>query len=89
MITTAFINLAYTLVSTIVSWFPNGSGFPAEVHTAMQYFGEYLGVLDALVPVSTLATAVGIVFTVEITIFGYKTLKSLVSHVPFIGGRGV
>jgi hypothetical protein len=89
MITTGLMNLAYYVVQLILSLFPADSGFPEEVHNAMIYFGGYLGILDVLVPIDTLATAVGLVFTIELTIFGYKTVKSLISHVPFVGGKGV
>jgi len=88
MITSAFIDLAYSGLSTLIGWFPMGTGLPIEVHTAVAGLGSYLGLLDALVPISTLATVVGLVFVLELLIFGFKTLKWLGSHIPFVGGRG-
>jgi len=88
MITTAIINLAYYVVNMLLSILPNGTGLPTEMHTAVTVLGGYVGVTDALLPVTTLATCVSIVVTIELVIFGYKTVKSLLTHVPFVGGRG-
>jgi len=87
MITTAFINIAFFIIDGVISLFPVGGAFPQAVHDAVTSIGGYAGILSPLVPLPTLATCVGIVFTVEITIFGYKSLKSFLSHIPFIGGR--
>jgi len=88
MITTAIINLAYYVVNAVLSWLPDGTGYPADVHTAVTFLGSLVGVTDALFPVTTLAQCIGILISVEILIFGYKTIKSFLSHVPFVGGRG-
>lgn len=88
MIGDIFVNIAYWLASTIIGFFPTSTGFPPEVHTAAVALGGYLGMLSPLVPIGTLATCVGIAFTVEIAVFGFRTLKWVVSHVPFIGGKG-
>jgi hypothetical protein len=88
MITTSIINLGYALVSAIIGIFPAGSGFPDSVHTAAASLGQYFKLLDPLIPTGTMITVLSIVFTVELAIFGFKTMKWLVSHIPFIGGRG-
>jgi hypothetical protein len=88
MITTAIVNLGYLLVSGIISIFPAGAGFPTAVHTALQSLGAYFQLLDPLVPTGQMITVLTIVFGVELAIFGFKTLKWLISHIPFVGGRG-
>jgi len=89
MITTAIVNLGYLLISVVISVFPPGTGFPASVHTAAQAIGGYFDLLDPLIPTSTMLTVILLAFSVEIAIFGFKTLKWLISHIPFVGGRGV
>jgi len=88
MLTTGIIYLGYGLVSLILGIFPAGGTFPASLHNATQALGGYLHILDPLVPISTLLTCLTLVFSVEIALFGFKTFKWLVSHIPFIGGRG-
>lgn len=88
MITTAIINLGYFLISGIIGALPTSSGFSPDVISAAHTVGGYFGMFSSLVPMTTLATAVALVFSVEIAIFGWKTLKSIVSHLPQIGGSG-
>lgn len=88
MIPNAFINLAYFLVTSIIGVFPTGSGFPASIHTGAIYIGGYLGMIDALVPIYALVPVMALLFGFEIAVFGFKTLKWIISHIPFIGGRG-
>lgn len=88
MITEFFLKIPYFFLSWLISVFPLSTGFPVEVHEAATALGGYLGILDPLVPIETLTTVVGILFSVEIAIFGFKTLKWLMSHVPGIGGKG-
>jgi len=88
MITEFFLRLPYIFLNWLISLFPPSTGFPEEVLDAAHVLGGYLGILDPLVPLDTLAVVVGIVFSVELGIFGFKTLKWLFSHVPLIGGRG-
>jgi len=88
MITTAFIDLAYAVLSGLISILPAGGVLPTAVHTATTTLGGYLGALDPILPISTLATTVGIAFAVELGIYGFRTLKWVLSHIPFIGGKG-
>jgi len=88
MIITPFVNFAYFLINGFISWFPQGSGLPQEVHDASIWLGGYLALINDLVPVAVLATVTGTVFLVEITLYGFRTLKWVFSHVPQIGGRG-
>jgi len=88
MITEFFLRLPYLFLNWLISLFPVSTGFPPEVLEASHVLGGYLGILGPLVPLDTLAVCVAIVFSVEVSIFGFKTLKWLFSHVPLIGGRG-
>jgi len=88
MLSTFILDVAFASLAGIINWFPVGTGLPTEVHTAVSALGAYLGLLDALVPISTLTTVVGLVFVLEIIIFGFKSLKWIGSHIPFVGGRG-
>lgn len=88
MITTAFINIAYTLLNGSLNLLPAGGDFPTAVHTAATSLGSYLGLLSPLVPLSTLGTVLSLVIGIELALYGFRTLKWLGSHIPFIGGKG-
>lgn len=88
MILSAVINLAYYLISSIVNVFPVSSGFTSEATNAIHSIAGYLFIWDPLVPISTLATVVGLVFALEIGVFTFKTIKWIMSHVPMVGGKG-
>jgi len=88
MITEFFLKLPLLFLSWLIGLFPLSTGFPQDVHTAASSLGGYLGILSPLVPLDTLATVVGLVFAVELSIFAFKTFKWLFSHVPIIGGKG-
>lgn len=88
MITGAIINLAYVLLSGIVSLFPTSQGFPADALASAHTIGGYAGIFNPVISLSTLAATLGIVFSVEIAIFGFKSTKWIISHIPFIGGKG-
>lgn len=87
MITSAIISMAALLIEKVLSWFPASTGFPAEVETAFSSLGEYVKLFDSLVPISTLAICLSLVFGTEIIIFGFRSVKWLISHIPFIGGK--
>lgn len=88
MITTAFINLGYNIIAGFISLFPSGGGFPTAWHTAIEALGGYLHILDPLVPISILLSCVLFLFTVEVAIFGFKTFRWIMGHVPLVGGKG-
>lgn len=87
MITDALINLAYSVVSGIINLFPAGGTFPAEVHTASTAIGQYFTLLSPIIPISTVATVISLIFTIEIAIFSFKTLRWLMTYIPFVGGK--
>ena len=85
MITTAIIYTAYYVLGFFVEIFPRSDGFPSEVATAFSTLGGYVGMLDPLVPISTLATCISILIAMELIIFAFKTLTWIFSKVPIIG----
>jgi len=88
MITTAFIDFGYFLLNGIISLFPSSVGFPQAAHDAMAGLGGYVGIWTPILPMATLLTVITLVFSVEIGIFGFKTGKWVISHIPWIGGKG-
>jgi len=78
----------YFFINGLISIFPSGSPFGADVHSAFATLGSYFGVMDSFVPISTLLNCLLLVFAVEIAIFGFKTLKWIISFIPMIGGKG-
>jgi len=67
---------------------PQSAGFSDSVVSAFSTMSGYVQILNTLLPLSTLALVLSVVITLDIAIFGFKTLNWLVSHLPFVGGRG-
>ena len=87
MIFSGFVYVATFILTMITAVLPTGTGFPPEVQSAFTQMGGYVGMLNTLLPLSTLATVVAIVFATDLIIFGFKTFRWLISHVPFVGGH--
>jgi len=87
MIITLLLNIAYYLVSAILFFFPLGDGFPSEVIDAFTYFGQQTTMIQPIFPFDTLATVLGLTFLLEASIFGFKALRWIISHIPWIGGH--
>jgi len=88
MIFTSFVYLAAYVLGFIVDILPSSTGFPSDVQTAFNTMGGYVQLLDTLLPIGTLAIVLGILVSVDVAIFGFKTFKWLVSYIPFVGGKG-
>jgi len=82
------LQTVYNFISFIIGLFPVGTCFPTEVHSAFTTLGSYVGIIDVFVSLDTLLWCLTFVFSVEIIIFGFKTIKWVISHIPFIGGKG-
>lgn len=87
MITALFL-LVFSFLSFLIGLFPTGGGFPSEIHSAVGTLGGYVGLMDVFIPVSVIAWCLTFIFGIEIAIFGFKTVKWLVGHLPFLGGHG-
>jgi len=88
MIGDIFLNFVYVVVASLIGFLPQSQGFPETFHQAMLGIGGYFGMFSPLIPIDILLTCVTIIFTVEIAVFGFRTLKWVISHLPMIGGRG-
>jgi len=85
MITSAFLYLASVTLGLILAVFPASTGLPAEFSTAISTLSGYVGILDPLVPITTLANALAIVLLYEATIFAFRGLVWVYGKIPFIG----
>lgn len=88
MITDLFIQLVYWFVNGLINLFPVGTGFPPIVASSASLIGGYASTFSPLIDFPQLAAAVALLFVVELGVFGFKTLKWVLSHLPFIGGAG-
>jgi len=88
MLTTFIFTIAYNAIAWIISWFPVSSGYPQVVFDAVDTISGYMGLIDKIIPLETLAYCLAIIFSVELLIWGFKTVKWIISHIPFVGGRG-
>lgn len=77
----------YNFIAFIIGFFPTSAGFPTEVHSAFSTLGGYVGLMDVFCPVSILLFCLTTIFGVEIAIFGFKTVKWFISHIPWIKGH--
>jgi hypothetical protein len=84
----SILNILYSFLQFLINIFPVGTGFSTGFHTAMTSLGAYLHILDPIIPINILLTCLLFIFGVEIAIFGFKTLKWIISHIPWIGGHG-
>jgi len=83
-----FIRIALWFVQSLIGFLPTSTGFPPEIASAFASIGGYADIFSPLIPWATMTIVVGLAFSVEIAIFGFKTLKWVISHLPFIGGKG-
>jgi hypothetical protein len=85
---TEILQAVYSFLHFLIGLFPVGNGFPSEVHSAFTSLGGYVGLIDAFAPISVMLWCLTFIFGVEIAMFGFKTLKWLLSFIPIIGGKG-
>ena len=88
MITAALIFFASYILIFIAGLLPTSTGIPVAIQNAVVTFGGYLRVIDVLLPVDALGLAMTTVISIQLAIFAFKSFKWLLSHLPFVGGRG-
>jgi len=88
MIFTGFVYLAAYILAAILAVLPYSAGFPTDVQSAFTTMAGYVQILNTLLPISTLATVLAILVSADLAVFAFKTFKWLISHIPFVGGRG-
>jgi len=85
MITTFLLSLSSYVVSAILYLLPDSSGLPSQVTSALSVLSGYVGILDPILPISTLAVVFSLVIAFELAVFAFKTLRWLIGFVPFVG----
>jgi len=85
MIFSAFLYVATFILGLVLAVFPASSGLPTEYSTAIASLTGYVGMFDPIVPIATLAQAVGIVLFFEATIFAFRGTMWIYHKIPFIG----
>lgn len=78
MITTFFLNLFYFLISGILGLIPASQGLPPDIS---QGFSDFIGQANKwsmIFPVGSLLSALGIVISVEVGIFGWKVVHLVI-----------
>lgn len=87
MIVSGFLYLSATLLNAVLGLFPNSTGTPAGFTNAVDTLAGYVGILDPLVPLDTLATVFTLIISYELAVFTFRGFRWIISHIPFIGGR--
>lgn len=88
MITNEILDLGHYLLGFIIGIIPSSAGFPDTAYTAFNTVGSYFDIWSPVVPIDTVFTCVSIVLSVELGVFGFKILRWIISHIPWIGGKG-
>lgn len=88
MITGFFIKLVSYLLTFLVDKLPTSDGFPEDMIAGFEYLSSFGSLLNTLLPVTTLSIALAILILVDNSTLAFKTFKWVISHLPFIGGRG-
>jgi len=76
------------MLNWVINLFPNSDGFSSAFHTAVSTLGGYLSIWSPILPIAVLTPLLTTVVGVELAIFGFKTVKWIVSHIPYVGGKG-
>lgn len=88
MIADIFLKIPYFFLQWLIGILPASSGFPPEIIDSAVYLGSFMGMFSPLIPIDVMVYTLTLIFTVEIGIFTFKTLRWLFGHIPFIGGKG-
>ncbi len=76
------------MIESIIEKLPNSIPLPTELFSAFSLAGSYLSMLSPIIPLVTLSTIILLVLAVEISMLSFRTIRWIVSYIPFIGGRG-
>ena len=85
MITSAFLNLIYTIVRgllTAVAFVLPTASLPADFTDALAQVGSYLRPMNAIVPMDTLLAIVVLMMTVELAIFTFRSVMWVIKRFP-------
>lgn len=85
MITSFLLFFANYALQTFVSFLPFSAGLPDDVASSLYSFGGYVGILDPILPIATMATVFALVISFELAILSFNMLRWIVGYIPFIG----
>lgn len=88
MITEFLLQVPYYFLNLLIGLFPASSGFPAEVVDSASYIGGFVTMFSPILPLATLLICLTIIVQIELAIFGFRSIKWIISHIPAFGGRG-
>lgn len=84
MITTAILNVIFFLLNSLINLLPLGGTFPSDFTNALSFFIAQSVLWDKFVPVVTIFTILGLVFTFESGIFAFRAVDWV--YTKFRGG---
>jgi len=84
MIFTIPLTLIFFLLTTVIGWLPDSSGLPSEVSAGFSWLWGLLWELDFVVPVSTVATLLGLSLAFEVAIQVWHGIHWLIRKIPMI-----
>lgn len=84
MITTAILNVVFFFLNFLVNLIPVGGSFPSEFTSALSFFIAQAVLWDKFIPVLTIFTILGLVFTFEAGIFAFRSIDWV--YTKFRGG---
>jgi len=88
MIITGIILLGYNIINWIIQIFPISTGFSTTVQASFTTIVGYVGMFNPILPYATVGAVLLIIIPVDLGIFAFKNIKWIISHIPFIGGKG-
>lgn len=87
MIVEFFLLLPYRFLSFMIGIIPAGKSLPSDVVDAANAVGGTVGIFSPIIPMVHLGAALSILFAAQIGIWSWKTIKVVMTHVPWVGGH--
>jgi len=74
MITEVLINLIYSIVSALLSLFPEFTGLPSGMGSAIDYIASFTYQIGDILPTATMWTIIKLSITLELAILSFNFL---------------
>jgi len=82
MITSALLNIIYAFVVAMIALLPSATILPDGLETAMEFFRTFIaGIIDLIPALSVLPTIIGLIITLEIAMFAWKSINWIINIV--------
>ncbi len=72
MLLTGIIELIRALIDLLIDLFPSPSSLPSGINDAFTLLGQYFQKANAILPVDTMITILGLILTLESGILAFK-----------------